>query len=287
MTTADVHTTAGGPAPAGSALPAGDGAGPGRGGSLRWTMSDVAVITKRNLLRNIRIPTLLLFSTIQPVMFVLLFVYVFGGAMRGLPPGIKYVDFLMPGILVQTAIFGATQTGVGLADDMSRGMVDRFRSLPMARSAVLAGRTVSDSVRNLFVVLLLTLVGVLIGFRLHAGVAPALAGLVLAILIGFSFSWISALIGMAVQDAEATQAASFIWIFPLVFASTVFVPLRTMPGWLQVFARANPVSNMSNALRALALGGPTARPVLYSLAWIVGILAVFMPLATARYRKVA
>lgn len=254
--------------------------------SLQWAIADGLAMTRRNLIRYIRIPTLFVFSTIQPVMFVLLFRYVFGGAVRGLPPGVSYVDFLMPGIFVQTVIFGSTQTGVGLADDMQRGMIDRFRSLPMARSAVLAGRTLSDCVRNTFVVLLMAAVGTLVGFRIHAGVLPALAAVVLAVAFGFAFSWISALIGLTVQDVESAQTAGFIWVFPLVFASSVFVPLDTMPGWLQAFARANPISNVANALRALTNGGPTTNPLLYSLAWIIGLTLVFTPLAVRRYRRV-
>jgi ABC-2 type transport system permease protein len=193
----------------------------------------------------------------------------------------------MPGIFVQTVVFGSTQTGVGLAEDLSKGMIDRFRSLPMARSAVLAGRTLGDSVRNALVVVLMTVVGVLVGFRFHAGVLAAIAALLLVVAFGFAFSWISAMIGLAVHDVESAQTAGFIWVFPLTFASTVFVPLRSMPGWLQAFARANPITNTANALRALTTGGATTRPVVYALAWIIGLLAVFMPLATRNYRRVA
>jgi ABC transporter DrrB family efflux protein len=252
--------------------------------SLSWAVTDALAMTRRNLLRYVRVPNLLVFSTIQPVMFVLLFTYVFGGAVR--IPGGSYKDFLLPGILVQTVIFGSTQTGVGLADDLSRGMIDRFRSLPMARSAVLAGRTLSDTVRNLFVVLLMIGVGLLIGFRFHAGFIAAVGAIVLAVLFGLAFSWISAYIGMAVRDVESAQTAGFIWIFPLVFASAVFVPVATMPGWLQSFARINPVTNTAEAVRALCQGGPTASHVLHSLAWIVGILLVFVPLSVRRYRRV-
>ncbi|TML93451.1 MAG: ABC transporter permease [Actinobacteria bacterium] len=241
-------------------------------------------MTRRNLVRYVRVPNLLVFSTIQPVMFVLLFTYVFGGAVR-IPSG-SYKDFLLPGILVQTVIFGSTQTGVGLADDLSRGMIDRFRSLPMARSAVLAGRTLSDTVRNLFVVLLMIGVGLLIGFRFHAGFISAVGAIVLAVLFGLAFSWISAFIGMAVRDVESAQTAGFIWIFPLVFASAVFVPVATMPGWLQSFARVNPVTNTAEAVRALCQGGPTATHVFHSMAWILGILLVFVPLSVRRYRRV-
>ena len=252
--------------------------------SLSWAVNDALAMTRRNLLRYVRVPNLLVFSTIQPVMFVLLFTYVFGGAVR-IPSG-SYKDFLLPGILVQTVIFGSTQTGVGLADDLSRGMIDRFRSLPMARSAVLAGRTLSDTVRNLFVVLLMIGVGLLIGFRFHAGFIAAVGAIVLAVLFGLAFSWISAFIGMAVRDVESAQTAGFIWIFPLVFASAVFVPVATMPGWLQSFARVNPVTNTAEAVRALCQGGPTASHVLHALAWVVGILLVFVPLSVRRYRRV-
>jgi ABC transporter DrrB family efflux protein len=252
--------------------------------SLTWAVSDALAMTRRNLLRYVRLPNLLVFSTIQPVMFVLLFTYVFGGAVR-IPSG-SYKDFLLPGILVQTVIFGSTQTGVGLADDLSRGMIDRFRSLPMARSAVLAGRTLSDTVRNLFVVLLMIGVGLLIGFRFHAGFVAAIGAIALAVLFGLAFSWISAFIGMAVRDVESAQTAGFIWIFPLVFASAVFVPVSTMPGWLQSFARINPVTNTAEAVRALCQGGPTAAHVFHALAWIAGILLVFVPLSVRRYRRV-
>ena len=255
--------------------------------SLRWTISDALVMTRRNLIRYVRIPSLLVFSTIQPVMFVLLFNYVFGGvAKSGLPPGVKYIDFLMAGIFVQTVVFGSTNTGVALAEDLDKGMIDRFRSLPMARSAVLAGRTISDMVRSAFVVLLMTAVGTLVGFRLHTGLVPALGALGLAVLFGLAFSWISATIGLAVRDVESAQTAGFVWIFPLTFASSVFVPVKTMPSWLQTVTKANPVTNAADALRALTFGGATTRPVLYSLAWIAGILAVFVPLATSRYRRI-
>jgi ABC-2 type transport system permease protein/oleandomycin transport system permease protein len=255
--------------------------------SLTYAVSDALAMTRRNLIRYLRIPTLLVFSTVQPVMFVLLFVYVFGGAVRGaLQPHTKYVDFLIPGIMVQTVVFGSSQTGVGLAEDLSKGMIDRFRSLPMARSAVLSGRTMGDAVRNTFVVLLMTVVGVAVGFRFHGGFVPAIAALLVVIGFGFAFSWISATIGLIVHDVESAQTAGFVWIFPLVFASTVFVPLKSLPGWLQAFARANPISNTANAMRALTQGGPTTRPVIYTLLWVAGILGVFVPLATRNYRRV-
>lgn len=263
---------------------------------VAWVISDAWAITKRNLLRYVRVPTLLVFSTIQPVMFVLLFRFVFGGAIKLPIPGVSYVDFLMPGIFVQTVVFGSTQTGVGLAEDLAGGMIERFRSLPMARSAVLAGRTLSDTVRNLFVILLMTGVGMLVGFRFHGGVIAAAAALAFALAFGFAFSWISALIGLTAGNVEAAQASSFVWIFPLTFASSAFVPVQSMPGWLQAWAKVNPVTVVVEALRALALGGNTATGlqggttlthVWQAVAWIVGILVVFVPLAVRRYRRTA
>lgn len=256
-----------------------------RHNTIRNIVGDAMVVTKRNLLKYPRVPALLAFSTIQPVMFVLLFVFVFGGAIQ--IPGTSYVDFLIPGIMVQTSLFGSTQTGIGIATDMNLGMVDRFRSLPMARSAVLVGRTLSDSVRNLFVVLLMVVVGSLVGFRFHAGFIPALGAVAIAVLFGFTFSWISANIGLWVKEVESAQAASFIWIFPLTFASSAFVPVATMPGWLQAWAKFNPVTNAVDAIRALVLGGPTATPVLRSVVWIIVLLLVFVPLAIRQYRRTA
>jgi ABC transporter DrrB family efflux protein len=253
-----------------------------------WVVSDALVMTKRNLLRYLRLPSLLVFSTVQPVMFVLLFVYVFGGAIgAALPKGVSYKDYLMPGIFVQTVIFGSVQTGVGLSDDLAKGMIDRFRSLPMARSAVLAGRTLSDTVRNVFVVLLITAVGLAIGFRFHGTFIESIAALGLAVLFGLSFSWISAFIGMSVRDPEAAQAAGFIWVFPLIFASSAFVPIYTMPMWLQTIARNNPITHIINAIRALVLGNlPVWHSLWLALAWIVAILLVFVPLSVNRYRQV-
>ncbi len=256
---------------------------PPAAGALRWAVSDALTVTKRNLITYTRLPQLLVFSTIQPVMFVLLFAYVFGGAIR--TPGVDYVQFLIPGIMVQTVAFGSTQTGVGLADDLGRGIIDRFRSLPMARSAVLAGRTTSDSIRNLFVILLMLGVGTLIGFRIQTNVVATLGAIALAVLFGFAFSWISATIGMTVGNVETAQVSGFIWIFPLVFASSVFVPVETMPSWLQAFAEVQPITMTVNALRGLLLGGETLRYVLASVAWSFAILAVFVPLAVRRYRR--
>ena len=247
-------------------------------------VSDSLVLTKRNLLKYLRVPTLLIFSTVQPVMFVLLFVYVFGGAIQ-LPGSQSYTNFLMPGIFVQTSIFGSTQTGVGLAEDMGKGLIDRFRSLPMSRAAVLIGRTLSDACRNLFVVLLMTAVAYAIGFRFQAGFIKAIAALLLAVGFGFAFSWISATIGLAVRDVESAQAATFVWVFPLTFASSAFVPIDGFPSWLQTFAEWNPITIAVDAIRALVLGGPLAPRLWQALLWIVVILAVFIPLAVRTYRR--
>jgi ABC-2 type transport system permease protein/oleandomycin transport system permease protein len=217
-------------------------------------------------------------------MFMLLFTYVFGGAVN--VGDLDYIDYLLPGILIQTVVFGSIQTGVGLAEDLSKGMIDRFRSLPMARSAVLAGRTLADTLRNVFVVLLMAGVGALLGFRYHAGVELAVLAPVIAVAFGFSFSWLAAFIGMTVKDAETAQVAGFVLVFPLVFASSQFVPVETMPGWLQAFAKVNPITAAIDAMRALTLGGPLASPLWKTLAWAVGITVVFAPLAVWRYRGI-
>ena len=255
---------------------------------LRWGITDALTVTKRNLVMYTRLPQLMVFSTIQPVMFVLLFAYVFGGAIN--TPGVDYIQYLIPGIMVQTVAFGSTATGVGLADDLGKGIIDRFRSLPMARSAVLAGRTMSDAVRNLFVILLMLGVGYAIGFRIGTNVFSAALAVFLAMFFGFAFSWISATIGMSVGDVETAQVSGFIWLFPLVFASAIFVPVATMPSWLQTFAENQPITLTVNAMRSLLLGdefvpGSTLEYILGSLAWSLGILAVFMPLAVRRYRR--
>lgn len=250
--------------------------------SLKWPVTDALAMTRRNLLRYRRVPRLLVFATMQPVMLVLLFAYVFGGAIS--VPGVEYIDYLMPGIFAQALLLGATQTGVGLAEDLSTGMIDRLRSLPMARSAVLAGRTLSDMARNTFVLTLMLGVGYLIGFRFHGGAWAAVVMVALGVLFGFAFSWFSAFLGLMIGDAEATQTASMMWMFPLVFASSAFVPVASMPEWLQAWAEVNPVSVTVDTMRALALDSPVGDDLWKALAWTVGIVAVFAPLAVHRYR---
>jgi ABC-2 type transport system permease protein/oleandomycin transport system permease protein len=255
---------------------------PGRVGARR-VLSHTAAITWRNLMQIPRNPQLLVFMVIQPIMFVVLFAYVFGGAIT--TPGLDYIDFLIPGILVQTVAFGTTATSVGLSEDLSKGLIDRFRSLPMARSAVLAGRVAADTIRTTATAVIIVGVGYLLGFDFHAGPVPAVGMIALAVAFGMAMSWIAALVGLSVRNPEAAQSAGFIWIFPLTFASSVFVPTGSMPGWLQAFADANPITIVADALRALALGGPTATVTWQAVAWIAGITAVFAPLAIRAYRR--
>jgi len=270
---------------------------------MRWAWSDMQVIAWRNLLRFVRIPSLFVFSIVQPIMFVLLFKLVFGGVISQLP--VDYVNFLMPGIFVQTAIFGSTQTGIGISEDLASGILDRFRSLPMSRSGVLTGRTAADIVRNVVVVFLMVAVGYLLGFSFDFGPWHALEAVILTVLVGFSFSWVSAWIGLSLQDTETVQAASFTWIFPLTFISSALVPIFGMPSWLQTIARLNPVTVWANTVRWLTNGyvyvkNPTtgaieqllppggengARLVIKSLLWIAIILSIFVPLAVRKYRR--
>jgi len=269
---------------------AGASAGPATAPAGRhrsYVVADAVTMTWRNLLTYLRLPQLLVFSTIQPTVFVLMFRYVFGGSIVLSDPSIPYVDYLMPGVFVQTAVFGAMSTGVGLAEDVGKGLIERFRSLPMARSAVLAGRTMADSVRNVLVLILMTVIGMIVGFRIHGGVPKYLAALVLVLVFAFALSWIVALVGLSVPNAETAQAAMFPIIAPLVFASSAFVDTAFMPGWLQVFANHQPVSITIDAARNLVLDQPVGWSVVGSLLWSVGIVAVFAPLAVRRYRKVA
>jgi ABC transporter DrrB family efflux protein len=254
-----------------------------------WALLDAMVLARRSLLQTVRIPSLIVFVAIQPIMFVLLFRYVFGGAIR--VPGGQYVNYLMPGIFVQTVAFGGITTGIGLAEDMQKGIVDRFRTLPMSSSAVLTGRTIADLGRNLFTVIIMLIVGFAVGFRIQGSVLSFLSGMLLLMGFSFAFSWIAALIGISVGSVEAAQSGGFIWLFPLTFASSVFVPVSTMPMWLQGFAEHNPVSVVANAMRGLFNVDPsltaadTRSAVIQSVAWIAAILLVFVPLSIARYRR--
>src|SRR6266403_3037009 len=251
-------------------------------------VTDSAVVTMRNLRHFWRQPDLLIFSTIQPIMFVVLFVYVFGGAVGlALAPGVTYVDYLLPGILVQSVTFRASNTAVGLSEDLRKGVIDRFRSMPMARSAVMVGRTTADLVRNILIIGLMIGVGYLVGFSFHGGIAAALACVALVAAFGFALSWIFAFVSLVVRGAETAQTAGFVLLFPLVFASSVFVPVSTTPGWLQPIAKVSPVTLTADAARKLALTGGASSSLGWSLTWIVGIVAVFVPLSVWRYRRMS
>ncbi|NDJ35346.1 MAG: ABC transporter permease [Chloroflexi bacterium] len=252
---------------------------------LKWNIQDTLVIAWRNLMHIRRQPRLLVLSTVQPIMFLLLFTFVFGGAIEFRFPGDNYINFLLPGILIQAVIFGTTQTTVNIAEDIQKGVIDRFRSLPMGRTAVLAGRTLSDAARGLFVVTLMLIVGFLIGFRPEGTILNIVGAIFLAVSFGFVFSWISAFIGLLVGDVETAQVAGFIWVFPLVFASSIFVDPSTMPDWLRGFAENQPLSAIANAVRGLFFGDVSLQTVLLALAWIAGIFLVFMPLAVWQYGR--
>jgi ABC transporter DrrB family efflux protein len=260
-----------------------DGVRPPSRSRLYWAIADGLVLAKRNLVQIPRVPELLVFATIQPVMFVLLFRYVFGGAID--VGGTSYVNFLMAGIFVQTVAFGSMTTGIGLAEDLQKGLVDRFRSLPMARSAVLTGRTIADLVRNMFVVAVMLAVGLLVGFRPEAGVRGWVAAIGLLLLLSFAFSWIGATIGLVVRSVEAVQSAGFIWLFPLTFASSAFVRTEDMPGWLQTFADHQPMTQVIDAVRGLLLDQSVGSHGWQALAWCVGILLIFVPLSVSLYRR--
>jgi ABC transporter DrrB family efflux protein len=251
----------------------------------RWAVSDTLAITRRNLLVWLRVPAYIVFTVIQPVIFVLMFRYVFGGAIA--VPGVKggYVNFLMPGIIGQTAAFATFGTAIALAQELKKGVIDRLRSMPMARSAVLAGRLVADTARMTITILIVLAVGYAVGFRFQNGVGPAILMVVLAVVFGVAICVIAAFTGLAIGDEESVQAFGLIWLFPLTFLSSAFVPISTMPGWLQAFANNQPVTFVINTMRALALGQPIEANLWKSLVWLAGIFIVFTPLAVRAYKR--
>ncbi|MEM9654937.1 MAG: ABC transporter permease [Actinomycetota bacterium] len=265
---------------------------PERPTGLAAIMRDGWIITARNLVVLPRTPALVVFILVQPVMFVVLFNYVFGGAIGGsLPDGLSYAQYLIPGVMLMAIVFAASSTAVGLAEDLQKGIVDRFRSLPISRSAVLLGRIVADTARLAVVGIVLLAVGLLIGFRFEGGLALGVLMLLVAVAFGFAISWVEANIGMAVPDAETAQTAGFLWLFPLVFVSSTFTPVDTMPGWMQAIARNNPITHVVNLLRALARGEVPADDTWAGLTvpvvlWVIGITVVAAPLAVTRYRRV-
>jgi ABC transporter DrrB family efflux protein len=250
---------------------------------LRRASRNTATLTWRNLMGYLRIPEALFFSSVQPVMFVLLFRYVFGGAIQ--VTGQAYVDYLMPGIFVQTVAFGAVSTSIGLAEDLQKGIIERFRALPIARSAVLAGRTSADLIRNVIVVAIITAVGYAVGFRVTTSVLGYLAGVGILLLFAYALSWGFAVIGLSAPNSETAQVMSFPILFPLTFASSAFVPVQKMPSWLQGYATHQPVSVVVDAVRVLMTGGPTTTLVWEALVWCVGIFIVLAPIAVWRYRS--
>jgi ABC-2 type transport system permease protein len=261
---------------------------------LGLTFQDGAVVAKRNLIKIKRVPEILIWTLMSPIMFVVLFAYVFGGSI--VVPGMDYREYLIAGIFVQTVVFGSTFTGAGLAEDMTKGIIDRFRSLPMARSAVLAGRTASDIVYNSASIFVMAVTGLIVGWRIRTGALEAIGGFLLLLVFAYAVSWIMAYVGLKVSSVEVVNNVSFMFIFPLTFVSNAFVLSETLPGPLQTFAEWNPVSSVALAVRE-AFGNtgtiptpdvwPLNNPVLYTLIWVVIILAIFIPLSTRQYNKAA
>lgn len=252
--------------------------------TISETIADSRVMAARQMRKTLRRPMLVVFAFVQPVMFVLLFRYVLGGAID--TGGVEYVDFLMPGIMVQTAIFGALITGIGLTEDLASGVVDRFRSLPIARSAVLIGRTAADIVMNVLTLVVMLLVGVAVGFRPSEPFYDVALAVVLMLGFSYVFSWISGFVALAMRDPETVQSAGLIWVFPLTFASSAFVPVSSMPGFMRTFAEINPVTLTVDATRALTIGqGEALSPALGTLAWLAGLLLVFVPLSVRAFRR--
>jgi ABC transporter DrrB family efflux protein len=266
-----------------------------RTAGLTKALVDGAVVAKRNLIKIKRVPDLLVFSTLSPIMFILLFAYVFGSAIH--PTGISYREFLIPGIFAQTVIFGATITGAGLAEDMQKGIIDRFRSLPMSRSAVLVGRTTSDVLNNVLTITIMSITGVIVGWRIRSSVGEAIGGFLLLLAFAYAISWIMAVVGLVVPGPEVVNNAAFIIIFPLTFVANTFVPSNNFPTVLKAIADWNPVSSVTQASRQLFGNTGTAplphgpwslhHPVIYTLLWIVGLLAVFIPLSVRQYKRAA
>ena len=261
---------------------------------LLYALADGHVIAKRNVIKIKRVPEVLVFVVISPIMFVLLFAYVFGNSID--IPGGSYREFLIGGIFAQTVIFGATFTGAGIADDMQKGIINRFRSLPMSRSSVLVGRTASDVVYNVISLFIMALTGLIVGWRVHNGVLDTVLGFALLLTFAYAFSWIMAYVGLLVPSVEVINNASFLVIFPLTFIANTFVPSENLPGVLRTFAEWNPVSALTQAVREL-FGNipagtpeptvwPLENPVLYTLIWAAIIVAIFLPLSVRRYTRV-
>lgn len=254
------------------------------GSGIINTLSDIGVMTRRNMLKYLRLPQLLVFNALLNIVLLLLFNYVFGGAIQ--TGGIAYIQYFLPGFMVQTVVFGSTQTSVGLAEDLAKGMIDRFRSLPISRLAFITGRVIADAVRYTILITLIIIVGSIMGFRFENGISPVLAGIGLTILFGIALTWVGVFIGISVRDVETAQVAGFVWVFPLVFASSLYVPIETMPSWLQVFAKINPVTPMVDTMRALSLSGSVSASLWKTLVWDGALITVFLTLALRRYKLI-
>ncbi len=262
--------------------------------TVALALSDGVVVAKRNLIKIKRVPEILIWTLMSPIMFVLLFGYVFGGAIE--IPGMDYREYLIAGIFAQTVIFGSSFTGAGIAEDMTKGIIDRFRSLPMSRTAVLAGRTASDIVYNSFSIFLMGVTGLIVGWRIRTGVIETIGGVLLLLLFAYAFSWVMAWVGLKVKTVEMVNNASFMFIFPLTFVANTFVLSQSLPGPLQTFAEWNPVSAVAQAAREAFGNTGTIQPpdvwslqnpILYTLIWVAIILAIFVPLSTREYQRAA
>jgi len=249
----------------------------------RLALRDMGGVTRRNLLRIIRTPQLLFMSIVQPTIILLLFRYVLGGSIK--IPGVDYVDYIVPGIFLEAVLIGGMTTALALAQDLQAGMIDRFRSLPMARSAFLAGRTLADLCRSIFALAFIVGLGLLVGFRFHDSVGACLAGIALIIFFGYAFTWVYASVGLAVKDPQTAQMAAILPMFILFFASSALVPVATMPGWLQPFARNQPATVVIDSVRALFEGGPLGHELWQAVAWCAGIFVVFFVVSLNLYRK--
>lgn len=247
-------------------------------------LKDTGTIARRNLIRNVKSPQLIVFSTVQPVMILLLFNFVFGGAIR-LTPGLnKYIDYLLPGLIVQAILFTSTQAVIAMNADMMSGLIDRFKTLPISRIAVVFGRVLADTVRTTFILTIMMLLGLLLGFHPTQGVLNGILAIIMVIGFGFVFSWVSVTIGLLAKDAESAQAAGFIWVFPLAFASSIFVPVSSMPGWLQGFAANQPISLVANSVRGLTITGDTS-DVIPALIWLVSLFVAFFIICNRLYNR--
>ena len=253
-----------------------------------WSFVDTWLVTWRNLMFFARNPYWIMIAVVQPIMFTLLFIFVFGGAIKDdLPPGQSYADYALPGIIIQTVVFSSLGSGINIADDMQKGVMDRYRSLPIGRGAVLTGRTISDLARNFGGALIMAGVGFAVGYRFHGSWRAGFAAMGLSLAFGYAFSWIAAFIGLISKTTQTAEVAGFTWAFPVVFASSIFVPVASMPGWLKAFAKVNPVTLASDAVRNLSLDQPVGNDAWWTLAWCVGIVVVFRTLAVWRFRRLS